>query len=128
MILKVPSIRNLTSEGQRMAPKSNPLRLNNLQLKTLAILQVLGASPETSTPGDNSEKIITSLPYPHGDHFHIADKVVSAQNATGLFNPSVWKALERKGLVRSDSEKNKILTQAGCSYETRITDEIIVSS
>jgi len=33
------------------------------------------------------------------DHFRFGDGVVLTKNATGLFNRSIWSALERKGLM-----------------------------
>ena len=46
-----------------MPPKVNPLRLNNLQRKTLAVLQALAADPRASTPlPETGEILITEFP------------------------------------------------------------------
>src|SRR6266850_2227601 len=85
-----------------MPSKKNPLNLNALQLKTLTLLQELARLPGHSRPGEEPDSaVITSLPYPHGDHFHLGDALVASRDATGLHNPAVWAALERKGLIRS---------------------------
>ncbi|HKY94357.1 MAG TPA: hypothetical protein VJL84_03585 [Kiloniellales bacterium] len=103
-----------------MAPKQNPLQLNALQLKTLAILQELagteGWSKHDEASGDTT---ILGIPHPHGDHFHVGRKLVMSRDATGLFNEGVWKALERKGLAKSAVFPQQItLTADGRRYET----------
>ena len=103
-----------------MAPKINPLKLNPLQLRTLALLQELARHPETATRDPRSgEATINHLPHVHGDHAHVGDLVVSARDASGFSNPSVWAALERKGLVRGDFPHASItLTASGLEYMT----------
>ena len=102
-----------------MAPKNNPLRLNKLQLKTLCLLQELARHPETSSPAeDTGEVMISNLPNPHGDHFHIGPRVAMAKDATGLRNQAVWVALERKGLARSSFPFAITLTVEGIEYDT----------
>jgi len=102
-----------------MPPKKNPLKLNPLQLKTLALLQELAKSPETSSANDETgEVVITNLPHPHGDHFHIGARVAHSRDASGLHNPSVWLALMRKGLARGDYPLAILLTKEGLSYDT----------
>ncbi len=101
-----------------MPPKSNPLGLNALQLKTLTLLQQLARLTEYSQPGEEPGTIVlTRLPYPHGDHFHIGEAVVASRDATGLRNPSVWAALQRKGLVRS-TPPTAVVTARGLDYDT----------
>src|SRR5208282_6712847 len=86
--------------GAAMATKRNPLKLNPLQLKTLALLQELARHPEHATRhGD--DVMVSQLPAAHGDHFHVGDFAVAARDATGLSNPAVYAVLERKGLIRS---------------------------
>jgi hypothetical protein len=109
-----------------MSPKRNPLALNPLQLKTLTLLQELarlsGKPPPEDEPGGLA---ITELPDPHGDHFHLGDAVVAARDATGLRNPSVWAALERKGLIRPKLPEAVILTPLGQEYDTGLRDAIL---
>ena len=120
-----------------MPPKRNPLNLNPLQLKTLTLLQELArlagqadAAAETAegepAPADTEGGIaITRLPSPHGDHFHLGDAVVAARDCTGLRNPSVWAALERKGLLRPKLPEAVILTRLGQEYDTGMRDAIL---
>jgi LmbE family N-acetylglucosaminyl deacetylase len=109
-----------------MPPKRNPLNLNPLQLKTLTLLQELariaGKPDAEEEPGGLA---ITQLPDPHGDHFHLGEAVVAARDATGLRNPSVWAALERKGLIRPKLPQAVILTARGQEYETGLRDSIL---
>jgi hypothetical protein len=106
-----------------MPPKRNPLNLNPLQLKTLTLLQELaqlaGKPVAEDEPGGLA---ITELPNPHGDHFHLGEAIVAARDATGLRNPSVWAALERKGLIRPKLPEAVILTPAGQQYDTGLRD------
>ncbi|MDR3437104.1 hypothetical protein [Telmatospirillum sp.] len=112
-----------------MSPKKNPLKLNPLQLKTLTLLQEMAHYPELATPVAETEDLFLSqIPHPHGDHFHIGDKVVSAHDATGLHNPSVWAALERKGLVKGSFPYALTLTKEGQIYETGIAEQILHGS
>jgi len=110
-----------------MPQKRNPLNLNPLQLKTLTLLQELGRiagkpAAEEDAPGGVA---ITELPHAHGDHFHLGEAVVAARDATGLRNPSVWAALERKGLVRPKFPEAVILTPLGQQYDTGLRDAIL---
>src|SRR5260370_10380241 len=106
-----------------MPAKRNPLNLNPLQLKTLTLLQELARlAGKPAPPGDVGDEAgglaITELPHPHGDHFHLGAAMVAARDATGLRNPSVWAALERKGLIRPKLPEAVILTALGRQYET----------
>jgi LmbE family N-acetylglucosaminyl deacetylase len=109
-----------------MPTKRNPLNLNALQLKTLTLLQELarlaGQPAAEEEPGGLA---ITELPDPHGDHLHLGEAVVAARDATGLRNPSVWAALERKGLIRPKLPEAVILTSLGQEYETGLRDVIL---
>src|SRR5947207_15672686 len=112
-----------------MPPKKNPLNLNALQLKTLTLLQELARLPGHSRPGEEPDSaVITSLPYPHGDHFHLGDAVVASRDATGLRNPAVWAALERKGLIRSRYPHGAVVTPLGLDYETGLREAILRKS
>ncbi len=109
-----------------MPPKTNPLRLNNLQRKTLVILQALAADPRTSTNlPETGEVLITGFPPPHGDHFHVGDTVIMAKDATGLRNEAVWRALERKGLAHGEFPIAIHLTASGLSYDTGLKERIL---
>ena len=109
-----------------MPPKRNPLNLNPLQLKTLTLLQELARLAGTPSPDDEPDGLaITELPNPHGDHFHLGESVVATRDATGLRNPGVWAALERKGLIRPKLPEAVILTAAGQQYDTGLADAIL---
>ncbi|MFO0996745.1 MAG: hypothetical protein U1F33_08660 [Alphaproteobacteria bacterium] len=109
-----------------MPPRTNPLKLNALQLKTLTLLQEIARTPGFATPlGETGEVVINHLPHAHGDHFHIGPSLVMAHDATGLHNQAVWMALDRKGLVRSSPEHGVLLTKAGVDYATGLADTII---
>jgi len=109
-----------------MPPKRNPLNLNPLQLKTLTLLQELARIAGTPAGEDDPGGVaISELPHAHGDHFHLGEAVVATRDASGLRNPSVWAALERKGLIRSRLPDAVVLTQAGQQYETGLRDAIL---
>ena len=108
-----------------MPPKRNSLNLNALQLRTLTLLQELARLPDYSRPGDElGSVVIAGLPVAHGDHFHIGEAVVASHNATGLRNPAVWRALERKGLVRHLPD-GAVLTPLGIGYDTGLRNAIL---
>lgn len=109
-----------------MAPRRNPLNLNPLQLKTLTLLQELARLPDHARPGEEPGSVaLTGLPYPHGDHFHVGEAIVASRDATGLRNPGVWAALERKGLVGSAPATGTFVTALGLEYETGLRDRIL---
>lgn len=112
-----------------MAPKQNPLKLNPLQLRTLTLLQALSRIPGVASAGPkNGEVTVEQFPQAHGDHFHLGDAVVSAKDATGLYNEKVWHALERKGIARADWPHRITLTPEGRQYETGLAQEILHSA
>ena len=105
--------------------KSNPLKLNPLQLKTLTMLQHLAAL-WGEAPADGGAGIeVNRFPHAHGDHFHLGTASVSSRDATGLANEAVWVALERKGLIRSGFPYSATLTPAGLAYQTGLADQIL---
>ncbi|HYZ42305.1 MAG TPA: hypothetical protein VE687_17040 [Stellaceae bacterium] len=108
-----------------MPPRKNPLNLNALQLKTLTLLQAIAGLPEYTRPGEEAGSILISPPDPHGDHFHLGDAVVAARDASGLRNPGVWMALERKGLIRSMYPFGAVLTPLGRDYQTGLRDVLL---
>src|SRR4051794_23373780 len=102
-----------------MPRRPNPLKLNPLQLRTLAVLQVLAKLPGAGVRGPGSEEItVERFPQVHGDHLHVGDGVVSGRDVTGLYIDKVWHALERKGLARADWPHRITLTSAGLVYDT----------
>jgi hypothetical protein len=109
-----------------MPPRHNPLKLNPLQLRTLAILQALARLPDLATRGPGSGEItVERFPQPHGDHLHLGEALVSAKDATGLYNERVWHALERKGLARADWPHRIVLSVEGLAYGTGIAESIL---
>src|ERR1700683_4317240 len=108
-----------------MPPKRNPLNLNALQLKTLTLLQALAALPDAKPGAEEGSVTLTSLPDPHGDHFHLGDAIVAARDATGLRNPAVWTALERKDLVKTQFPQSATLLPAGRDYDTGLREAIL---
>lgn len=109
-----------------MSPKSNPLKLNPLQLRTLAILQELARDPAFALAPDAAGTIaITNFPHAHGDHLHVGQHMVSGRDASGLRNESVWRALDRKGLARAAFPQVIALTAAGLAYDTGVRNEVL---
>ncbi|HTQ12891.1 MAG TPA: hypothetical protein VMH86_03370 [Rhizomicrobium sp.] len=109
-----------------MPPRSNPLKLNPLQLRTLTLLQAIARLPDAASAGPGpGEVTIEQFPAAHGDHFHLGDAVVSGKDATGLYNENVWHALERKGLARADWPRAIVLNAEGLGYDTGPAGEIL---
>jgi hypothetical protein len=109
-----------------MAPKKNPLKLNTLQLKTLALLQQMARSPNHAQPGDEAGSVMVgNFPHAHGNHFHIGDAVVMSRDASGLANANVFAILERKGLIRSLHPMGAVLTPEALSYETGLAEQVL---
>jgi hypothetical protein len=108
------------------ADRANPLKLNPLQLKTLAILQALAAEPAFADPPDAEGTVrIRAFPQAHGDHLHIGRFVVLARDATGLVNPHVYNVLARKGLILAGPAGEPVLTAEGRAYATGIAETIL---
>jgi hypothetical protein len=106
--------------------KKNPLNLNALQLKTLTLLQELARLPDHGRPGQEpGTMLVTNLPQPHGDHFHVGAAVAMTKDASGLGNVAVWAALERKGLIKSMFPLAAALTPAGLAYDTGLAEQIL---
>ncbi|MGH6827753.1 MAG: hypothetical protein ACREFW_02440 [Rhizomicrobium sp.] len=108
-----------------MPPRNNPARLNPLQLRTLTLLQAIARIPGASCPLPGGDVAITQFPHAHGDHFHLGESLVSSKDATGLENPTVWNALGRKGMVKSEWPHHLALTPEGQSYDTGLEDRIL---
>jgi hypothetical protein len=112
-----------------MRSKKNPLKLNKLQLRTLALAQLL-AQDSNLAQRDEATGAVTLLqiPHAHGDHLHIGQFVVSTREASGLSNPAVWAALVRKGLVQTDGPIAVTLTAEGVSYDTGLGERFLAPS
>ena len=108
--------------------RSNPLKLNPLQLKTLVLFQELARHTDTATPLENGDVFLSRLPTPHGNHFHVGHKVVISKDATGLSNQAVWTVLERRGLIKASFPVAVTLTAEGVAYDTGIADQILHGS
>ncbi len=109
-----------------MPAKKNPLNLNALQLKTLTLLQALARLDDHSRPASEPDHVMVgNLPHAHGDHFHVGDALVMGADATGLANPAVWAALERKGLIKSMFPMAAVMTPAGLAYDTGMAGAIL---
>jgi hypothetical protein len=108
-----------------MSPKTNPAKLNPLQLRTLTLLQAIAQIPGASSSTPEGDTAITQFPHAHGDHFHLGDATVAAQDATGLENENVWNALARKGLIKAAWPDQIALTPDGVAYDTGIADQIL---
>ncbi|WP_281320845.1 hypothetical protein [Iodidimonas sp. MBR-22] len=109
------------------------IRLNNLQMRTLALLQELAEKSElASTNEETGEVTLFNLPQAHqeahGDHLHIGRLTVSTRFASGLINPNVWVALERKGLARANWPHAITLTAEGLKLKTGIRESMLAAS
>ena len=112
-----------------MPPKRNPLKLNKLQLRTLALAQVLAQDGHLQRRDEASGDVtLAPFPEPHGDHLHIGGFTVSARDASGLGNPAVWSALARKGLARTDDSPAVTITALGMTYDTGLDDRFLSAS
>lgn len=112
-----------------MPPKLNPLKLNSLQLRTLALLKILARDAKSAAAGPGGGEVtIERFPQAHGAHLHLGEHVVEARDASGLFNEKVWHALERKGLARSDWPHRITLTKAALAYETGLAGDLLHAS
>ena len=119
--------RHLPSNS--VATKKNPLKLNKLQLRTLALAQVIARDPNSSKMDDISGNVeLLAIPRPHGDHVHVGQFVVSAVEASGFSNPAVWLALSRKGLVSHQNALTITLTAQGIAYDTGLADRFLTES
>ncbi|MGH6932896.1 MAG: hypothetical protein ACREEE_10750 [Dongiaceae bacterium] len=106
--------------------KKNPLNLNALQLRTLTLFQEIARIAGRPAPDEPEGSIlISSMPHPHGDHFHLGEAVVASRDASGLGNPAAWTALERKGLIQAMFPIAAVLTPAGVDYDTGMRDQIL---
>jgi hypothetical protein len=106
--------------------RPNPKKLNALQLRTLAILQVMARETAFADPPHQDGTIsIHTLPHRHGDHLHVGAALFAARDATGLDNPNVMNALARKGLLRHGPAGLPSLTLEGRNYPTGVAAAIL---
>ncbi|MFZ5609919.1 MAG: hypothetical protein ACOY99_09935 [Pseudomonadota bacterium] len=104
-------------------------KLNALQTRTLALLQEMAADPELAHHDQGSGEVAVDIAvHGHHDHVHIGRFTVSARFASGLANPNVWAALERKGLIRSDFPYRVTLTQKGLAFVTGVRERMLADS
>jgi len=113
--------------------KKNPLKLNKLQLRTLALAQVLAKEEGLARVNEASGEVtLLELPRAHGDHVHVGPFVVSSKDISGFSNPAVWTALARKGLTRANGAQatgvSVTLTPEGVGYDTGLGDKFIAPS
>lgn len=108
--------------------KSNPLKLNKLQLKTLVLTQIMARSQPEESWGKDGSVTIHAMPHAHGDHMHVGEFVVATRDATGFSNQAVWTALARKGLVQSRDVPPIVLTREGLDYETGLDHHFVHKS
>lgn len=112
-----------------MPPKKNPLKLNKLQLRTLALAQVIAADDELAKRDEATcDVVLLKLPHAHGNHVHVGRFVVSAREVSGFTNPAVWKALSRKELARVDDSLTVTITAAGVAYDTGLSERFLSPS
>lgn len=109
-----------------MADRPNPLKLNPLQCRTLAILQQFARTQgHAMAPAEDGSVTVGGFPPLHGNHYHVGDAVVMAADATGLHNPAVFTALGRKGLARQDMPGSAMLTPEGLAYDTGLSEKVL---
>ncbi len=108
-----------------MPPKTNPAKLNPLQLRTLTLLQLIARLPNAAVQRPDGHVEIKKLPEAHGNHFHLGDAMVNGADATGLHIEAVWNALARKGLAEADYPHHLALTPDGLNYDTGDTKAIL---
>lgn len=111
-----------------MPPRTNPKKLNTLQLKTLTLAQEMAKDKSLSTlDPETGDVVLGAPPRVHGNHLHVGPYVVMKADATGLSNQGVWMALLRKGLA-APTDKGMALTPEGQGYETGLRDKILHGS
>ncbi len=113
-----------------MPPKKNPLKLNKLQLRTLALAQILARDPAMAQQIETTgEAALLQVPHAHGNHLHVGDFTVSTRDASGLTNPAVWSALARKKLIHTANPMAiATLTPEGLAYDTGLGHHFMTPS
>ena len=112
-----------------MPAKKNPLKLNKLQLRTLALAQVLARDPKTGHKDEATGGVaLMSLPHGHGNHVHVGEFTVSSKDASGFSNAAVWAILERKGLAKASGPMGISLTADALEYDTGLGKKFMAPS
>ena len=112
-----------------MLLKKNPLKLNKLQLRTLALAQVIARDSETAIKDEKTGCVaLMSFPHRHGNHVHVGGFTVSSKDASGFSNPAVWSALERKGLSLPKGPIGISLTASALEYDTGLENKFFIQS
>lgn len=106
-----------------MPCKPNPLKLNKLQLRTLALAQVLANEPGATIHDTSGDVALGNVPYTSGPQTRIGPFVLPSRDASGFANPAVWVALKRKGLAWQD-DVGITLTALGVDYATGLKDKL----
>lgn len=105
------------------------LKLNKLQDRTLALVQELAEQCDLALKDETTGLIRVHIQlHGHHDHMHIGRFTVSTRFASGLQNESVWKILERKGLIISHFPLSLDLTKEGQAYQTAVRDKMLSDS
>lgn len=112
-------------KDKTMPAKQNPLKLNKLQLRTLALAQVLAGEESAVLHGDSGAITLAALPDTSGPKTRVGPFVLPSKDASGFTNPAVWAALQRKGLVM-DAGATITLSAAGIHYCTGFGDQLKV--
>ena len=95
--------------------RKNPLKLNNLQLRTLVLAQIIAKDPNSGSIDEaTGDAPLLRIPHAHGDHVHA--------------NPAVWVALARKGLAREGYPASIVLTREGMEYDTGLSENFVEES
>ena len=98
---------------------ASKITLNDLQARTLALLQGIAKDPEMASRDEASGAVTVSVQtHGHGDHLHVGPYTVSTRFASGLTNENVWKALERKGLIKSMFPHMATLSAEALAFNT----------
>lgn len=109
--------------------RKNPLKLNNLQLRTLVLAQIIAKDPNSGSIDEaTGDATLLRIPHAHGDHVHVGKFVVAARDASGFANPAVWVALDRKGLAREGYPASIVLTREGMEYDTGLSENFVEES
>lgn len=104
------------------------IKLNSLQNKTLALFQELAKQPDHGKiDAETGEITVAYLPQPHGNHVHIGHLSFSTRDISGFSNNAVWKALEKKGLAKSNFPSEITLTKLGLEFDTGLSQNFEVS-